>query len=148
MPQSLSRVLLHMVFSTKDRQPLISPDLCGKLHAYLIGVLRNLDCPSIQVGGTDDHVHLLLVLSRTRTIAGVVEEVKTSSSKWAKTQGVPAFAWQTGYGVFSVSESRADDVVAYIQGQEEHHRHRTFQDEFREFLQRHQVPFDERHVWA
>lgn len=148
MPQSLSRVLLHMVFSTKDRQPFISPDLRGKLHAYLIGVLRNLDCPSIQVGGSDDHMHLLMVLSRTMTIAGLAEEVKTSSSKWAKTQGVPAFAWQTGYGVFSVSESRADDVVAYIQGQEEHHRHRTFQEEFREFLQRHQVPFDERYVWA
>ena len=147
MPQSLSRVLLHMVFSTKDREPFLSSSLRGSLHAYLIGVLRNLDCPSIQVGGSDDHVHLLMVLSRTRTIAGVAQEVKTSSSKWVKTQGVRAFAWQTGYGVFSVSESRVQEVVAYIQGQEDHHRYRSFQEEFREFLQRHQVPFDERYVW-
>lgn len=98
-------------------------------------------------GGTADHVHVLLGLGRTITIAEMVEPLKSGSSKWAKGKGVEQFAWQDGYGVFSVSESKVPEVVRYIQRQEEHHRHRTFQEEFREFLVRHGIEFDEQYVW-
>jgi putative transposase len=107
MPQSLSRVLIHLIFSTKNRASMLSREVQPELHAYLVGVLRNIDCPSLQIGGTEDHVHLLFGLARTRTIADVVETTKTSSSKWIKTTGLPQgdFHWQSGYGAFSVSQS-------------------------------------------
>lgn len=122
-------------------------DIRPALHAYLIGTLVHLHCPSLQTGGTADHIHSLFSLARTRTIAEVVEEVKTSSSRWMKREGVPQFAWQAGYGAFSVSESRADAVIRYIMRQGEHHRRATFQDELRQFLARHGVAYDERYVW-
>src|SRR5581483_1141630 len=116
MPQSLARVLVHLVFSTKNRAPVLAPEVRAELHPYLAAVLANDDCPSLQVGGVEDHVHLLFSLSRTRTIAQVVENVKTSSSKWLKTKGTQLtdFYWQAGYGAFSVSRSQADEVVEYI----------------------------------
>ena len=149
MPQSLSRVLVHLVFSTKNREPFLSPAVQHELHPYLAGTLDHIDCPSLQVGGVADHVHLLFGLSRTRTIASVAEAVKTSSSKWLKTKDarLSAFHWQTGYGSFSVSQSESDKVVAYIRNQEHHHRKMTFQDEYRRFLELHRVEFDERYVW-
>lgn len=148
MPQSLSRVLVHLVFSTKDREPFIRSEIQGQLHGYVVGVLKNMKSPSVQIGGVEDHVHVLFILSRTLTQAQVVEELKTSSSKWMKSHaGVFNFAWQAGYGAFSVSESKADAVVEYIRGQEEHHRKVTFQCEFRKFLTRNRIPFDERYVW-
>src|SRR6476661_486139 len=136
MPQSLSRILVHLIFSTKNRGPVLTPEIRAELQPYLAVVLREDDCPPLQVGGVEDHVHLLFGLSRTRTVAQVVENVKTSSSKWIKTKG-PAFTefhWQAGYGVFSVSQSNADAVIQYIQSQEEHHRKMTFQEEYRRFL--------------
>jgi putative transposase len=149
MPQSLSRVLVHLVFSTKDRLPLLTDEVQRELHPYLVGVLSAIECPSIQVGGVADHVHVLCGLSRTRSIAELVEEVKTESSKWIKKFGRSRakFHWQAGYGAFSVSQSEADRVVRYIQNQAKHHRQRSFQDEFRTLLDRHRIPFDERYVW-
>jgi len=149
MPQSLSRVLVHLVFSTKNREPVLTPAIQSELHPYLAGTLDNIDCPSLQVGGVEDHVHLFFGLSRTRTMAEVVETVKTSSSKWIKTKGPEfnGFHWQSGYGVFSVSQSDADTVVAYIINQAQHHRKMTFQDEYRKLLERYKVTYDEKYVW-
>lgn len=148
MPQSLSRVLVHLIFSTKHREPLISTEVLPKLHGYLVGILKNFQSPSIQTGGVHDHVHICFALGRTVTQAQVVEEVKKSSSKWMKDEGgCPGFSWQAGYGAFSVSESQLETVVNYIQNQEEHHRKVTFQDEYRRFLERHHVDYDEKYVW-
>jgi REP element-mobilizing transposase RayT len=149
MPQSLSRVLVHLIFSTKNRDPALAPAIHAELYPYLAAVLNNDGCPSLRVGGVADHVHLLFGLSRTRTIADVVENVKTSSSKWIKSRDrtLAHFHWQAGYGAFSVSSSNTDDVVEYIRRQDEHHRTVTFQDEFRAFLRRHEVKFDEKYVW-
>ncbi len=147
MPQSLAKLLVHLIYSTKHREPVIHASVRPHLHAYLVGILDNLQCPSLQTGGTDDHVHILFSLGRTITVSDVVEEVKKGSSKWMKTQDAPTFTWQAGYGAFSVGESQVETVVRYIQRQEEHHRRLSFQDEFRRFLQRYHVAYDERYVW-
>jgi len=149
MAQSLARILVHLIFGTKDRAPVLAPGVRPELGAYLVGILSRLDCPCVEVGCVADHAHVLFVLHRTRAVADVVEEVKKGSSKWLKTRG-PAlrnFHWQNGYGAFSVSPSSEARVRTYILNQETHHRRVTFQDEFREFLRRHGVPFDERYVW-
>ena len=147
MPQSLARVLVHLVFSTKNREPWIPSEVRGELHAYLGGVLGTIGCPSIQVGGTEDHVHLLYSLSRTLSLANVTEKVKTSTSRWMKPRAVATFSWQTGYGAFSVGEAELRSVVRYIERQEAHHARWSFQDEMRDFFRRHQLPYDERYVW-
>ena len=149
MPQSLSRILIHLVFSTKNRVAVLTPGIQSELHPYLKGTLDGIDCPAIQVGGVEDHVHLLFGLARTRSIADVVETVKTSSSKWIKTKGreFTDFHWQAGYGAFSVSQSAVEAVIAYIQNQAEHHRSMSFQDEYRKLLRKYRVEFDERYVW-
>jgi REP element-mobilizing transposase RayT len=146
MPQSLSRILVHVIFSTKDREPVLIPEIRAELHAYLASVLDEKGCVSLQVGGIEDHVQLLFALSRTLSMAQVVEAVKVYSSKWLKTQGdaLASFYWPSGYGAFSVSQSNTETVVRYIQEQEEHHRHRTFQEEYRALLKRHQIACDER----
>ena len=147
MPQSLARVLIHITFSTKERDPSIPDNVRGDLHAYMAAVLANAGCPAIIAGGVADHVHLLVLLSRTISIAALVEEVKTASSRWMKTKGVPTFAWQTGYAAFSVSESQESRLVRYIARQSEHHRSDDFRAEYRGLLERHKVVFDERYVW-
>ena len=149
MPQSLSRILVHLVFSTKNRESVLSAELQSELHPYLATTLDNMDCPSLRVGGVADHVHMLFGLSRTKTIAEIVETVKTTSSKWLKSKDarLASFHWQSGYAAFSVSQSDADQVVAYIANQAEHHRKRTFQEEYRLLLEKYQVAFDERYVW-
>ena len=147
MPQSLSKVLVHLIFSTKHREPLIGLQIRPRLHAYLVGILDNLKSPSLQTGGVADHVHILFALGRTISQADLVEEVKKSSSKWMKAEGVLTFSWQAGYGAFSIGESQADTVIRYIQNQERHHRKMTFQQEFRKFLERYKVSYDERYVW-
>lgn len=146
MAQSLSRVLIHSVFSTQCREPLIEDVWRSQLHAYLAGALNNMDCLALRVGGTSDHVHMLHVLARTICVADLVRELKMQSSKWAKDRAC-GFAWQAGYGAFSVSESKADEVIEYINRQAEHHRHMGFQEEYRQFLKRHGIAFDERYVW-
>ena len=149
MPQSLSLVVVHVIFSTKDRLPRFDEQLRPHLHAYLATVARNAGCEAYRVGGVADHVHLGIRLARTVTIAHLVEELKTSSSKWLKTQSpdLGGFAWQRGYGCFSVGPADLDSLCAYIDGQEEHHRQRTFQDEFRMFLAKYKVEYNEAYVW-
>ena len=149
MPQSLSLVIVHVIFSTKERRPFIEPDTRPKLHAYLATVARNAGCDAYRVGGVADHVHLAIRLSRTITIADLVETLKTSSSKWLKTQspGLDEFSWQRGYGCFSVGPSDLDALCAYIDHQEEHHKTRTFQDEFWMFLKKYGVKYEEAYVW-
>lgn len=147
MPQSLSRILLHLVFSTKNRIPMINRENECQLHSYFTGILKNLKCPSLQAGGTEDHVHILCCLSRTIAISDLLEELKKSSSKWMKTKDVQNFFWQTGYGAFSIGESQIDKLTRYIQSQHEHHKKVTFQDEYREFLKLYNISYDERYVW-
>ncbi len=147
MPQSLARVLIHLVFSTKNREPFIRPEHRERLFAYLGGTLNALQCPTVIVGGMPDHVHLLFGLSRTASMSQVAEEVKKESSKWAKDLLGPAFYWQTGYAAFSVSPSQSAIVAKYIANQEENHRADTFQDEYRKMLRLNEVEWDERYVW-
>jgi REP element-mobilizing transposase RayT len=150
MPQSLANVLVHIVFSTKQRYPFLSDkDVRAEMHAYLGGTCNELECPVSIVGGVADHVHIFCALSRKITIAKLVGDVKRGSSKWIKTKGrmLTKFAWQNGYGVFSVGESEVERVRQYIVGQEDHHRKKTFQDEYRSFLKEYGVDFDERYVW-
>jgi putative transposase len=147
MPQSLSRVLINLVFSTKNREPLISKNLQDRTLEYLGGTLAKLDCPPIRVGGTVDHVHRLFLLAKTLSVSKVVEELKKESSKWAKLHVHPKFYWQNGYGAFSVSPSNSPAVRDYIANQEEHHQQVSFQDEFRELLRRHGIEWDEQYVW-
>lgn len=145
--QSLARNAIHLVFSTKNREPLIQPEARDDLHAYLAGTLKGIGCPAIKVGGVADHVHLLFVLAKTLPLCEAVREVKQSSSVWAKEKIHPNFYWQAGYGAFAVSRSNEEQVAEYIASQEEHHKTRTFQDEFRAFLQKHGIEWDERYVW-
>ena len=149
MPQSLSLVIVHLVFSTKERQPFLDTTVRSSLYAYLATVARNAGCECYRAGGTADHVHLSIRLSRTITIANLVEQLKTSSSKWIKTQtpDVGAFSWQRGYGCFSVGPQDLEALLTYIDNQEEHHRKRTFQEEFRMFLEKYGVKYDEAYVW-
>jgi REP element-mobilizing transposase RayT len=149
MPQSLAHILVHLVFSTKDREPFLTPAIRPSLHAYLAEVARNAGCGCYRVGGVFDHVHLAITLSRTICVATLVETVKTSSSKWIKPQSpsLGGFAWQRGYGVFSVAPSDRDALCSYIDNQEEHHRRQSFQDEYRTFLMKYGVTYDERYVW-
>ncbi len=150
MPQSLSRIIVHTVFSTKDRQPFLRKrETREELHRYLGGILRQLDCQPILTGGTEDHVHLLSTLSRTCAAAEMVKEVKRSSSRWLKTKGADLqdFAWQSGYGIFSNGFSQVEDVRRYIADQENHHRKVDFQEEFERFLERYEIEYDERFVW-
>ena len=149
MPQSLARLHIHLVFSTKNRERLITDRVRDSLHAYMATVLQNLGCPPALINSVEDHVHILFELARTVSVSEAVEDVKKSSSKWIKTQGneFAGFAWQAGYGAFAVSESNVPTVRDYIAGQQEHHRRKSFQEEYRAFLERHGVAFDERYVW-
>jgi putative transposase len=149
MPQSLGLLLIHVVFSTKDRFPCLGPSVLPSLHGYLATMARNQGHECYRVGGVADHVHLAVRLSRTVTVAGLVEEIKTSSSKWLKTKSpdLAKFAWQRGYGAFSVGPADLNALVAYIDRQEEHHRTRSFQEEYRAFLTKYGIQFDERYVW-
>lgn len=149
MSQSLSLVIVHVIFSTKARHPFHIPDTREKLHGYLATVARNAGCEAYRVGGVADHVHLALRMSRTISIADLMETLKTTLSKWVKTQSpkLAKFSWQRGYGCFSVGPSDLDALRAYIDSQEEHHKTRTFQDEFRMFLKKYDVTYDEAYVW-
>ena len=149
MAQSLANVLIHVVFSTKDRTPRIDARIKDELYAYLATSCNTCGCPVHQTGGTQDHVHFICTLSRTITISQLIEKVKSASSKWIKTQGTQHgdFAWQNGYGVFSIGQSNLAALKRYIARQEQHHLKTTFQDEFRELLSRYGIEYDERYVW-
>jgi putative transposase len=150
MPQSLSVVYIHLVFSTKARRPFLRDQKIREaLHAYLGEISKRLDCPPIRVGGVEDHVHLLARFGRTITQAEWVKELKRMSNKWLQEQGREhaGFAWQGGYADFGVSQSNLEQVIEYIAKQEEHHRKMTFQDELRSLLRKHNQEWDERYVW-
>jgi REP element-mobilizing transposase RayT len=149
MPQSLAFVLVHVVFSTKDRAPVLNASVRPALYSYLATVARNAKCECYRVGGIADHVHLAVRLSRTTNVAEIVEQLKSSSSKWLKTQSsdLSRFAWQRGYGAFSVGPADLSALIDYIDTQEMHHQKQSFQDEFRAFLKKYGVEFDERYLW-
>ncbi|OFY63898.1 MAG: transposase [Bacteroidetes bacterium RIFCSPLOWO2_02_FULL_36_8] len=149
MAQSLSKVYIHQVFSTKYRQHILSPVIQPKLFNYLSGIYNNLECYPVKIGGFTDHVHILSILSKKITIIKLLEEVKKNSSKWIKTMGAEFinFHWQDGYGAFSVNPAEISVVSDYIERQEEHHRKVNFQDELRAFLKKYAVEYDERYVW-
>ena len=150
MPQTLSQIWLHIIFSTKNREPLL-PDkqVLEKVHAYLAGICNQMESPALIVGGIEDHVHILCNQSKNVALKDLIQNVKQDSSKWIKRQwpNLNQFYWQQGYGAFSLSPPHVDKVRHYIATQEDHHRRVGFQDEFRSFLERYQVLYDERYIW-
>jgi REP element-mobilizing transposase RayT len=149
MPQSLTEILIHLIYSTKNREPWITDQVASGLFSCLDETLRSRSCRSLAANGTADHVHILFYLGRTITVADLVRDLKVDSSVWIKTQH-PSFAgfhWQAGYGAFSVGRSMLEATRQYIANQQEHHRSRSFQDEYRAFLRKYEIPFDERYVW-
>ncbi len=149
MSQSLSKVYVHITFSTKERYPFIDDQIEENLFAYLGGICKGLECNPVVVGGYRDHVHILCLLSRKITQMHLLEEIKKQSSKWIKTKGekYSKFYWQRGYGIFSVNPAEIDVVEKYIRNQREHHLNMTFKEEFRKFLKKYNVEYDERYVW-
>src|ERR1700716_130334 len=148
MAQSLALVLVHIIFSTKNRSPLLqSTEVRSQAHAYFTGTLRALDCAPLEVGGVAGCVHILFGLSRRVSLPGLAKNLKTSSSKILKGKLHDGFSWQNGYGAFSVSQSASKSVFSYLADQEIHHRRMTFQEEFRALLNKHEIRFDERYVW-
>jgi len=149
MPQSLSKVYVHITFSTKNRHPFIDDGIKPALWAYIAGICTNLECHAIRVGGHNDHVHICCLLSKKVTQIHLLEEIKKDSSKWVKARGrrYGEFYWQDGYGIFSVNPSEIEKVVKYIDDQCEHHKRYTFQEEFLAFLKKYKVEYDERYLW-
>lgn len=149
MGQSLVKNYLHIVFSTKHREPLIYPAIENELYSYLAGICNNLECFPVKIGGYDDHVHVLCSLSKKIALMKFLEELKSHSSKWIKTKDnrLKNFYWQNGYGAFSVNPHELNVVTAYIENQRDHHTKKTFQDEYRSFLEKYKVDYDERYVW-
>ena len=149
MPQSLAKIYVHLVFSTKHRERVLPDDIRPRLHSYMGGILNGLGCSPIEINTEPDHAHVLFLLSRTEALSDVVGHLKKSSNAWLREQS-PAFSdffWQAGFGAFSVSKSQVDEVRAYIQTQREHHRVKSFQEELRAFLTAFEVEYDERYVW-
>jgi REP element-mobilizing transposase RayT len=149
MAQSLSKILLHLVFSTKRRRPSIPSDIAKNLHAYLAGACRALGSEAYRVGGTEDHVHIACTLPRTMTVSKLLEEIKKTSSAWLKGHDARChgFSWQAGYGAFSVGQSQLASLTHYIDTQHEHHSTRSFREELLDLLQRYGVAYDERYLW-
>lgn len=150
MPQSLVQIYVHIIFSTKDREPFLRDlEIRERVHAYLATVCQNQNAPSLRVGGVEDHVHLVCRMSKVMAIAEFVKALKRDSSQWIKTLSpdLREFYWQSGYGAFSVSPSHVDPLLEYVRNQEEHHRKESFQDEFRRICEKYGVPLDERYVW-
>lgn len=146
MPQSLVKILVHIVFSTKNRVGLISTDIEKELFAYIHGIVENKNSKLIIVNGAANHVHMLVSLGKMIDISELIGDIKRSSSKWMK-QHCKDFYWQEGYGAFSIGQSQVEDVVGYIRRQKEHHVKSDFKDEFRALLEKYNVEYDERYVW-
>jgi REP element-mobilizing transposase RayT len=149
MAQSLAKIYLHIIFSTKNRQSFIKPEIEIELHKYMAGILRNIDCTAIKISGISDHIHILNTMSRTISISKMLGILKKDSSKWLKTKGneYKNFHWQNGYGVFSVGLLEVNEVKTYIENQYNHHRKKTFMEEYRELLKKYHMEYDERYVW-
>ena len=150
MAQTLTRILLHVVFSTKERRNLITSAVESELHAYLGGICRNQESPALIIGGTENHVHLLISLSKNIALSDLMMTLKKDSSKWIKTKGdmFADFHWQDGYGAFSIGESQVVAVTDYIRGQKERHKTMTFEDELVALAKRYGVAFDPRYLWT
>jgi REP element-mobilizing transposase RayT len=159
MAQSLAKLYVHVIFSTKNRAPWLTPALRAKLFPYLAGVLQEMHCPPIEIGGVADHVHGLCAQDKGIALVDMIKEMKTATSAWIKKQenqgpellvmapSLKDFHWQSGYGAFSVSASNVQKVRSYILGQEEHHRQESFQEEFIRFLEKYQVEYHAQYVW-
>jgi len=147
LPHTSGNVVLHFIFSTRARRPVIKPQFRANLFAYLGGIVREMQGTALIINGTADHVHMLVRIRPAHSAAEIARVVKTNSSRWLHLSGFADFAWQTGYGVFSVSESNVPAVTEYIAAQEEHHRRRSFQDEFLTFLRKNNVLYDARYIW-
>jgi REP element-mobilizing transposase RayT len=149
VPQSLTKLYAHLIFSTKHRQPFLDDQIRPRVHAFLATIIREMDSPWVVVGGVDDHVHILFDMGKKHSPIEFVEQTKRESSKFVKTLGArfSEFYWQRGYGMFSVGPAHRQEAVDYVRHQEEHHRAKTFQEEFRAFLERYEVDYDERYVW-
>jgi REP element-mobilizing transposase RayT len=149
MPQSLTKLYAHLVFSTRNRHPFLDAEIRDRVHGYLATVIRSIDSPYVVVGGVADHVHILFDMGKMHAPVEFVEQVKRESSKFVKTLGprYDKFYWQRGYGMFSVSPTHLADAEEYVRDQEKHHHKKTFQEEFREFLKRYGIEYDERYVW-
>jgi len=149
MPQSLVYNYLHITFSTKNRFPFIDIDIRYQLFSYIAGICKNNECIPIKVGGHKDHIHILCRLSQKIALMNLIEDVKTHSSKWIKTKGEKyhKFYWQRGYGAFSVNPTEIQIVKNYIENQIEHHRKKTFQEEYLAFLKKYNIEYNEKYVW-
>ena len=147
MAHTAANLVIHAIFSTKGRRPFIAPEIRGDLLAYLGGIIRELGGTALIVNGTADHVHILMRIRPAQAVAEVMRVVKANSSRWARQQWQVRFAWQTGYGSFTVSESNVPAVSRYIADQEEHHKKRSFQEEFVAFLKKNKIAYDERYIW-
>ena len=148
MAQSLSKIYIHLIFSTKNRQPLINAEWQTDLWAYMAGAIAGQKCYANKIGGVSDHIHILCELHRTVTLSNLVKEIKSESTKWIKHErSMTTFSWQAGYGAFSVSASNVVEVIRYIENQAAHHKNLSFQDEFRSFLKKYHVEYDEKYVW-
>ena len=147
MPQSLAKVYVHIIFSTKNIKKVINENIRNELQAYIIGILSNLGSYTNEIYANPDHIHILCNLPRTIAISDFISKIKTSSSKWIKTKGVHEFCWQDGYGIFSVSSSKTEIVEKYIRNQPEHHKKVIYKDELRKFFKEYGIDYDERYVW-
>lgn len=149
MAQSLANILIHIIFSTKKRQPLILPEISEELYSYMVGIAHAHESRVHEIGGIEDHVHLLVSLPRTLPLCRLIEDIKKGSSKWIKTKGnfYVDFAWQNGYGAFSIGQSAYELLRKYIQTQKEHHKKISFQDEYRAFLKKYHMAYDEKYMW-
>ena len=149
MSQSLSKILLHVVFSTKSRNDLIPADRMKDLHAYLAGACRGHNSEAFRVGGTENHVHIACTLPRTLTVSKLLEEIKKSSSQWMKTHDSQCreFSWQAGYGAFSLGQSQLEAVIRYIDRQMEHHQRKSYKEELLELLHKYKIEYDEKYLW-
>lgn len=147
MAQTCGNVVVHLIFSTKQRKPLITPEMQSDLFAYLGGIVREMRATALVINGTCDHVHMLVRIRPAHSVAEIARVIKTNSSRWMHEKGQRDFAWQAGYGVFSVSESNIPAVTKYIATQDEHHKKHSFQEEFLAFLKKNNVAYDERYIW-
>ena len=149
MPQSLAKIHIHLVYSTKNRDRHIGDNIRPNLHHYMGGILKNRKCYPVEINTEPDHAHILFLLGRDIAVCEIVKNLKTGTTTWLRDEASmnPSFQWQKGYGAFSVSESNVDAVRRYIQNQADHHKHTTFQDEFRKLMRLHGLEIDERYVW-
>jgi REP-associated tyrosine transposase len=147
VPQSLSNVTIHIIFSTRDRIDFLDDNIRIKTQAYIATILRDMKSFVHRVGGTENHIHIACTLPRTLSQSDFLNKLKSTSSKWLKSQGIKDFYWQSGFGVFSVSQSHIDLLIQYIDNQMKHHKTKSFKDEFRDFLHKYRIKYDEQYVW-